>query len=320
MIEIEVLKQVTHIITHANCPDGIASAMILKDALPDAEVTFLQYGTPEMTALAAKPGMLFCDITPPRERVQEFADAGAVVLDHHKGAKDIVEAFGERGVFADEVTEPGVSGAFLAYRHVYGPWLHEHNRITAALLAREDRVNDFARLAGVRDTWQTTSEYWKEACAQAEVLMFLGAERLLAERNAHLSEEDMDLGRTLLLKKLKAADEITEHGLLRVGDWLLFNDGDRRTSDVAEAARKRYPDANGVAGFHYAVQSDGTMRLVFSLRSGREGVDVAAIAKANGGGGHTRAAGFSVPVRTSPIFQFERALVAASWEARHESR
>ena len=46
---------------------------------------------------------------------------------------------------------------------------------------------------------------------------------------------------------------------------------------------------------------------VFSLRSVRDGVDVSAIAKANGGGGHTRAAGFSVGCH-DPLMAWARAL------------
>ena len=33
MIKIETLKQVTHIYCHGHCPDGLASAMILKAEL-----------------------------------------------------------------------------------------------------------------------------------------------------------------------------------------------------------------------------------------------------------------------------------------------
>jgi nanoRNase/pAp phosphatase (c-di-AMP/oligoRNAs hydrolase) len=53
------------------------------------------------------------------------------------------------------------------------------------------------------------------------------------------------------------------------------------------------------------------MLLVFALRSRKDGVDVAAIAKRNGGGGHTSAAGFSQPVTAdapNPVEAFRAAL------------
>jgi len=275
------LRSVRTIVTHANCPDGIASAMILSHALPDAYVAFVQYGTPEHERMLAEPGMLFCDITPPRERAMEFAEAGAIVLDHHKGARDIVEVFGERGVYADEQADPGVSGAMLAFSEVYRP-----------LFGLHEQVADFATLAGIRDTWQTKHSRWKEACEQAEALKFFGFQGPLGR--AWLSEQEEYVGTLLFEKKLAAARSIAETGLYKLGNWRLFNDGGGRTSDVAEVVRELEPQVDGVVGFHYAVTSDGKMNLVFSMRSGRDGVDVAAIAKANGGGGHTRAAGFSV--------------------------
>ncbi|HZL96812.1 MAG TPA: hypothetical protein VFB99_24365 [Vicinamibacterales bacterium] len=60
----DLLRQVTRIVTHADCADGIASAMLLHDALPEATVEFVQYNTPEWRDLAATPGMLFCDMIP----------------------------------------------------------------------------------------------------------------------------------------------------------------------------------------------------------------------------------------------------------------
>lgn len=50
MIDVEVLKQVTVIYVHANCPDGLASAMILKDAFRmlgmAPRIEFLAYTKP----------------------------------------------------------------------------------------------------------------------------------------------------------------------------------------------------------------------------------------------------------------------------------
>lgn len=89
--------------------------------------------------------MLFCDIAPPAERAHEFLPRVPVVLDHHKGAEHLVKTFTHH-VFADEKLEPGVSGAVLAYREVWKP-LKPLGFTTAA---------DFARLAGVCDTWQAS--------------------------------------------------------------------------------------------------------------------------------------------------------------------
>jgi len=122
-MNIDHMKNIKKLICHGpNCADGKASALILHDALPEAEIVFCNYGTPEYKALTPEPGVLFCDFSPYVEReqgpkdppmtaygralAQAWVDAGTIVLDHHKGCADLVALFGDRGVFADEKAEP----------------------------------------------------------------------------------------------------------------------------------------------------------------------------------------------------------------------
>jgi nanoRNase/pAp phosphatase (c-di-AMP/oligoRNAs hydrolase) len=73
--------------------------------------------------------------------------------------------------------------------------------------------------------------------------------------------------------------------------------GFRLSADVAEYLRQAAPaiKVDVVAGFYFIVDKSGDPpRLYFSLR-GLNGFDVCELAKANGGGGHTAAAAFSVP-------------------------
>ena len=123
MIKRDWLLDVTAILTHDNCPDGSASALIASDVLPTARIVFLMHGTQAYEDLAPAPGMLFVDITPPKARAKEFVAAGAIVLDHHAKQEDVVKMFGERGIYADEKRQRGVSGAGLAYEHVWRPFM-----------------------------------------------------------------------------------------------------------------------------------------------------------------------------------------------------
>jgi hypothetical protein len=292
-IDHELLKKTRKIIVHADCPDGVASAMILHDALPDAEVVAVQYG-PERDALEPEPGLLFCDMTPPEKTIYGFIDARAVVLDHHKTQRCITEDFAERdhGVYADnDGDEPGVGGALLAYREVWRRMRH----MGATQVGQS--IKHFATLAGIRDTWQRESPLWLDACAQAEVLMFYPLEHWIDAdfTGPRLTEEELRLGHTLLDKKLRRAREIAESGCLRIGNAALFNADGRIVSDVAEAMREVDPSVEIVAGFFYTAHGD-QMNLVFSLRSSPGGPDVSAIAKTMGGGGHAHAAGFTVPM------------------------
>jgi hypothetical protein len=285
----DLLRQVRTIVTHDSCSDGLASALILKEALPDARVLFVQYGTPELRALPAEPGMLFCDMSPPADRVQEFVTAGAIVLDHHATARGVVEAFGERGVFGDEKAEPGVSGAVLAARAI-------------GLDSVGRAVRELATLAGIRDTWQNTHPRWDEARAQHEALMFWPRERWLSAPPQDWSRL-LEIGPPLLERQAervrRAIDKAWRAALgpLR----LVILDGVELTSDAAETIG---PGADLVAGFGYRAEADPKaaapsappkLTLVFSLRSHTD-FDCAAFAKHEGGGGHTRAAGFGVPV------------------------
>lgn len=298
-MNIEKLQAVTHIVTHRDCADGIASAMILKDCLPMARVTFLHHGSPEHEALPSEPGMLFCDFVPPRSRLDRFVADGAIVLDHHRHSEDVVRAFGEHGVFADEDEEPGVSGATLAAREVWGPLnqrVFTENRLT---------VSKFATLAGVRDTWQKSDKRWEAACAQAEALRFWPTEMLVGAPVAFWDER-LRIGDVLFQKKLAVAREIADSAhrfTSRRGTSIAMFP----TIDSSDVAEQLGYSADVAVGFGYKTRADGSVVMIFSLRSRRE-YDVGALCKAHGGGGHTRAAGFSIdmePTAQNPIHLFK---------------
>lgn len=73
------LARVTRIVTHANCADGRACAILAGDVLPQATIEFLQHNSQAHRELEADPGILFCDFAPTRDRVDEFVAAGALI-------------------------------------------------------------------------------------------------------------------------------------------------------------------------------------------------------------------------------------------------
>lgn len=296
MIPIEKLKQVRVIITHANCPDGIASAILLHDALPEAGIRFLTHGTKEYRELPAHAGMLFCDIAPPSERVELFRALGAIVLDHHKSAEALVKRF-EYHVFADEKLEPGVSGAVLAYREV---WLPLNGDWNSDVIAK-----GFARIAGVRDTWQSSSPEFQQANEQAAALTFWPTENWLALRspfsrdgNRNKFMDMLDLGPVLFVKKIDAAKKALSQSWRTTVEGIrcVIFEGTTLTSDVAELVGN---EADLIIGFGFVVE-DGKFLLNVSARS-HTMFDCAAFANRLGGGGHTKAAGFTVPFRLNSL-------------------
>ena len=284
-MNIKMFSEVKTIVTHADCADGIASALILKDALPDARVVFVQYNTQAHRDLVAEPGLLFSDMTPPAARVQEFVDAGAIVLDHHRGARELVEAFGERGIFADERLDPGVSGALLAYAHV---WAQVRR-------SPDPDVQRFAVLAGVRDTWLRASPLWSAACAQGQALLFWPWQTLADRGLRAVVEGDLlNIGDVLIRKAVERDDKsIAEAHRFTVGGVRVVAFEGLRTSDVAD---RLADDADLVLGWHYQVENT-LRRMIVSCRS-RGTFSALAFAKANGGGGHEQAAGFTIDLPT----------------------
>lgn len=333
MIDVEKLKKVKRLVTHASCPDGIASALIVKDALPDVEVTFMAHGTEEHRRLEPLPGTLFCDFTPPIARFMEdgrgsltldWISNGAIVLDHHPTQRDLTMAFVEAGLGAYGENDRNECGAWLAFKNI---WLPLNNYESSD---RADHVFNFAELAGVRDTWKKDDPRWQAACEQAEALMFWGLEKSIDEV-FDVESEFYDIGGKLFEKKLESARKAigeSHRFATPKGTRVLMFQGVTPTSDAAEMLEKAEsviddmrenilrPIHQGGRIFPIADEDkklsddlkkvrtdivagfhykvDGTKLLLqFSTRS-HTGYDVGAFCKSRGGGGHRAAAGFTV--------------------------
>lgn len=291
-LPIEALRAVRSIIVHrgnsAPCPDGRASALILHAALPHAHIAEMVYNSPEHKRLMAEPGMLFCDFSPPKDRLQEFVDAGAIVIDHHH--PDVVAPFAAvgRGVWGDNAK--GESGARLAYREVLVP-------ITERPILHHDPESDLAHLAAIRDTWQSKHRDWKDACEVSAALLFPPLDDLLAMTPLAALRFAAQFGPMLLKKQRLAAQAAADTAVtlrIRNGDFRLAIIADHHAiSDAAEILGDR---ADLVTAFEYVHDSPTQVRLVVHLRS-RGTVDCQAIARHYpGGGGHKGAAGFPAPI------------------------
>lgn len=293
LLDIAKLYRVKKVISHTYgamaCADGLASAMIIKDALPNAQFAFMNYNTKEHDELPAEEGLLFVDFTPPKKRVQEFVDAGAIVLDHHDKARPVVEAFPEgQRVFADEKVDRGVSGALLAYRHVWRP-LTKGIIDTSYSRLKQDAIRHFAIIAGIRDTWMKEHPSWRIACAQAEVLKFYPPEMWMSRPtfDPEWIAEKMEVGNFLLEK----AEARTKH-IFDSAATFVSQKGTgfaivptTETSDVSELFP---PEVKFIIGFSYSARNG--FALTLSMRS-RGGYDVGEFCLALSGGGHSQAAG-----------------------------
>lgn len=309
MIDPRKLNAVETIVVHGTsaderCADGTAAALLLLDALPGRRLVWVQYKMPSLRDLRAERGMLFADMTPPADRVEEFVRGGAIVLDHHRGARRIVEAFGEDGVFADEAVEPGVSGAMLAFREVWEP----RRKDVAQNGGWWEEAVELATLAGIRDTWQKKHPRWRDACAQAAALCFWPFNRLVSAGICELGDSMIPIGDVLLEKDdavarrclAESAGFVVEGGGtsadLRV---VIFEGSSHETSDTADMVEA---NVGLVLGWHYLVEQ-GVHWLMVSCRS-RGGFACDLFAQAHGGNGHSGSAGFRVrPTVENPYYQ-----------------
>lgn len=312
MIDIERLKKITHIVTHENCSDGIASAMLLHHVLPQAKVTFCQYETTLQKTLAAEPGMIFCDFGPHITRVKDFLDVEAIVLDHHGGpAKEVALAFAEKGLgaFADEKADPGVSGAMLAFREVWKPLAITFSNHFFDM--NQMAAYELAELAGIRDTWVKNSPLWREACESAEALRFWPWDHVVDGDGPDHWKQLLKIGPILVDRNEKKLEKILEGAYQYTsgkGRRVTLFEGLKPTSDAAEKLGEANDLTTGMA-FFTEKTADGQIQqiMVFSNRS-RGSFNCRNYALAHGGGGHLKAAGFSRVLRLNDLHPFQLAV------------
>jgi len=281
-IDKDRLMGLKRLVTHANCPDGYASASIIKNCLPSIEVVYVQYGTKALEELEAKENTIFCDISPPAIRVEEFIGNKTIVLDHHVTQKSVVEMFGDDGVYVDK---PGVSGAGLAYFHV---WKQIFGHVAHPT---ESHASRLATLAGIRDTWQSHHKDWSKACALSAVMMLHGEDVVSPKEYLDL----IPVGEKIVAGRQRVVEEICEKGYsLCIQDTIcvVLNNIDL-ISDVAEYLG---PGVDLVVGFNYFVDSDDSLKIRWSTRTRSEKFDCSKFAASRGGGGHKKSAGYNTTV------------------------
>lgn len=303
LIPIDVLHSVQLIVCHQNgpsapCPDGTASAVLLHDVLPHAQVRFVHHEV--LDTIEPQWNVLFCDIAPPAD--SPFQKFNPIVLDHHVKQRDVVKSY-QLGVYPDD--EPGTSGAMLAFSQVWLPLREYRGEGQESARARL-----FAAYASIRDTWQRNHPWWSMACDQAEALRFFSWDDLCNMRSGGTFFENPEfvdrlaIGSLLRKKHLERVESQsnnvvyvrTEH--FRIG---IVNTLD--TSDLHELVSDK---CDVLVGFGFFDGQDVSVdRLVaegrpmrLSFRSSK--FDVGEVAKKLGGGGHRNAAGCGLILKGSP--------------------
>lgn len=261
------------IIYHRNCTDGFTAAWIAHRALGGGELVAAHYG--EAPPLTKDRRVFVVDFSYPRATLDAMlADCDSLlVLDHHKtAAEDLANHPHAKFDMAE-------SGASLTWRHFHPdaamPKLVGYVKdrdLWAWALPNSREVSEYIRLQ------PTTLEGWDSLAAQ------LDSDDGLTEA--------VSVGCALRAATAKRVEDAACHPVPLMIGGVPFQ-VTNATTDFSELAGALSADTG--AGAAYFVRQDG--RVQFSLRSEARTVDVAAVAKLYGGGGHPAAAGFDVSMQ-----------------------
>lgn len=288
-------------IYHGNCADGFGAAWAVRRALGADNVDFYAgvYQKPPPDVTGRK--VIIVDFSYKRPVLEEMAAQAQsiLVLDHHKTAAEDLAGFAEvpgphpdypemRGWLPDSRVHVQFdmrrSGATMAWDHFIGgrrPRLIEHI---------EDRDLWRFKLPGTREIQASVFSFPYDFAVWDELVLERNPESLLAEGRAIERKHHKDiaelLGVTTRTFKIKAPHPVGGSIELAIE---LANLPYTLASDAGHELAKRSP--YGIGGCYW----DTPEGRVFSLRATETGMDVSAIAKLYGGGGHKAASGFRVP-------------------------
>ncbi|MHC4618542.1 MAG: DHHA1 domain-containing protein [Planctomycetota bacterium] len=263
------LKKVSKIVAHADS-DGIIGALVCKEALGVDRIELVQYGE-GLDNVHLEEGVLFVDISPPDGRVEEFLEAGAIVLDHHESRRDIVAKFGLRGVFGED----GECGATLVYDHVW-----------SAVRDPSFKVDWLCELIAVWDTWKRQSPMWHRACCLNEIVLHKGLEFSIYDSR----EAQIEQGHLLFAAAQKRILATAENAKLELWGYIPVAWVPCDNASVSLVADQLIETKGVAMVVCLRIAPDGS--VVCSLR-GNGNVDVGTIAKHHGGGGRQNTAGYS---------------------------
>jgi uncharacterized protein len=287
------------VIYHANCWDGFCAAWVARRALGEIEAVPAHYATepPNVTGRT----VYLLDFSYPRQVMRRLLAQARwlVVLDHHKTAQAELDGLVDEFVMRPDLIanapgsklpliwfDMGKSGGRLAWEYFNrqhgpspsdvqipkSPWLVDYTEdrdLWRHALPESEDINAALR------SYPLNFALWDEfhdAVGQRE--MFKREGKAIRRRERQIVTDHIRHARVI---------EMDGYRVPVVNATVMF-------SEIAGELAKGAP-----FGACYFDRFDGKRQ--WSLRSDAEGVDVSAIAKAHGGGGHQHAAGFEESAR-----------------------
>ncbi len=264
-------------IYHGNCLDGFAAAWAVRHAL--AENVEFYKGIHQQAPPDVKGRDVFLvDFSYKKDVLENMLNTAAsiTILDHHISAEndlsELLQAGKIKGLF-----DVSKSGAMLAWQ-----WFNPEQPAPALIAYIQDRDLWQFKLEGAREINAALSSYPYD---------FIAWDKLMASHDDELEALKRD-GEAIERRLQKDVRELIASGVRRMVisgyDVPVLNASSAYVSDAGHIMSVGEPFA--------ACYWDHANGRSFSLRSAEDGMDVAEVAKKYGGGGHEKAAGFTVEI------------------------
>lgn len=264
-------------IYHNNCLDGFAAAWAVRHALGE-EVEFYkgihQQQPPEVT----DRDVILVDFSYKKDVLRNMLQTASsiTILDHHVTAEKDLSALFNSGKIKGKF-DMYRSGAMLAWL-----WFNPGLQVPKLIEYIQDRDLWLFKLAGTREINAALSSYPYD---------FLLWDKLMASKDDELEALKRD-GAAIERRLQKDINELIATGVRRmtIGGYDV---------PVLNATSAYVSDAGHIMSLGEAFAAcywDHPAGRSFSLRSSEAGIDVAEVAKKYGGGGHAKAAGFTVAI------------------------
>jgi oligoribonuclease NrnB/cAMP/cGMP phosphodiesterase (DHH superfamily) len=254
----------TLVLYHAECADGFGAAWALWKRYPTSRFLPVKHGEPPPQNLGGER-IVIVDFSYPRPVLERLAKEAAslLVLDHHITAQQALSDLPY--AYFDQTR----SGAVLAWQWAHDapvPWLLQY-------------IQD-------KDLWQWALPHSREISAALASYPFD-----FALWDSFQQQELEREGRAILRYENELVAKLATHAVLVSFEGAVVPSVQSAvlTSQIGERLSSSYPFC--------IIWHDRNGRRYYSMRSREDGVDVGTIASSFGGGGHTHAAGFSIPLR-----------------------
>ena len=261
---------------HSNCPNGFTAAWVMWTFYRDqANYVPCAYGAPLKEPAHSTGTVFFVDFCPPRDVLESLAKTFTLyVFDHHKTAKADLEGFTPQ--FGKVVFDMERSGAGITYDEMF----------PVPMFVRPALVN----YVEDRDLWRFKLPKSKEmnALILSYSYQFDVWSKINDEFESEFSGNLAERGADILRARQQSVRQMTRHyrwGWIG-GHYFPYVNATDVFSEVAEELAIKTEVGIGA---YYADRADGKRQ--WGLRS-RGDIDVSAVAKQLGGGGHKGAAGF----------------------------